>query len=62
MSKIRTTRSQRLSDGTEVLKGGDLRKIRSPLNHQLANSKVQADGSQVAETASGQRFKMTRMK
>jgi hypothetical protein len=39
-----------------------MRKIRSPLNHQLATETAQADGSVMNQTANGQRFTVRRMK
>jgi hypothetical protein len=62
MARIKTTQNLRLTNGTVVKKGGQMRKVRSPTNHQLAFPTVLPDGTPVLRTANGMMFKVTPMK
>lgn len=48
--------TKKLANGTTVVEGGEMRKVRSPRSGQYAHSTTTANGTKVYKTANGQVF------
>jgi len=60
--KVRTTAATLGPGGVQVVKGGNLRKLRSPIGHQIATPTTLPDGRRVLRTPTGQMFTSRRIK